>query len=321
MGVSNDGRNLYEILELTPKASQEDVEGAYKRLSYRLDQEELVLYTLVEKDQFEARRAGLELAYATLGAPRRRVIYDQKIAMASTHRKTVLVEDSSPGLVGASGQVIEAQPLQPASGVNKPRGRVRAARPRPELGERARAAAEAVARSYEQRKRGAQPEPAAPEPVVESRLDAASVQEPERFEALEAPRSPVKLPEVDERPKTPLESSPAERISRRLESVRSPGRLLNALPPGVGMSDLLEGASHFDGAVFARLREGVGASLEDIVQITKIKKGYLVALEQNNYAALPGAAYVRGFVGQYAQALGLNTPDVVESYMARYKRR
>jgi cytoskeletal protein RodZ len=87
------------------------------------------------------------------------------------------------------------------------------------------------------------------------------------------------------------------------------------------MSDLLEGASHFDGAVFARLREGVGASLEDIVQITKIKKGYLVALEQNNYAALPGAAYVRGFVGQYAQALGLNTPDVVESYMARYKRR
>jgi cytoskeletal protein RodZ len=87
------------------------------------------------------------------------------------------------------------------------------------------------------------------------------------------------------------------------------------------MAELLEGASQFDGAVFARLRESVGASLEEIVQITKIKKGYLVALEQNNYDALPGAAYVRGFVGQYAQALGLDTPAVVDSYMARYRRR
>ena len=314
MGAFSDERSLYEILELTPEATQDEIEDAYKRLSYRLDQEELVLYTLVEKDGFEARRAGLERAYGTLGVPRRRVIYDKRMALASTQRKTVLVEDSLPGSVGTSGQVIEAQALRPPAAVGKPKRAMRAARTRPELGERARAAAEAVARSYEQRKRGAQAEPEVPEPVVEPPRDEVFSERPEPVEVLEAPPSPERSPEFTERSEGPVARSSAEPRGR------VPGRLAKALPPGLGMADLLEGASHFDGAVFARLRESVGASLEDIVQITKIKKGYLVALEQNNYGGLPGAAYVRGFVGQYAQALGVTSADVVDSYMALYRR-
>lgn len=68
------------------------------------------------------------------------------------------------------------------------------------------------------------------------------------------------------------------------------------------------------GALLKRAREQKGFSLEDIQDLTKIQKRYLQAIEEGNYKVLPGNFYVRAFVKNYAEAVGLNTDEVLEQF-------
>ena len=49
-----------------------------------------------------------------------------------------------------------------------------------------------------------------------------------------------------------------------------------------------------------------GYSLEDLQDVTKIQKRYLAGIEEGNYSMMPGQFYVRAFIKQYADAVGLN---------------
>lgn len=62
----------------------------------------------------------------------------------------------------------------------------------------------------------------------------------------------------------------------------------------------------------ARLSKGY--SLDDLQEITKIQKRYLVAIEEGNYSIMPGTFYVRAFIKQYAEAVGLNPEEIFEQY-------
>ena len=53
-------------------------------------------------------------------------------------------------------------------------------------------------------------------------------------------------------------------------------------------------------------REGRGLSLDDVETATKIRKKYLVALEQEDEEALPPGVYARGLLRNYASFLGLD---------------
>ncbi len=57
-------------------------------------------------------------------------------------------------------------------------------------------------------------------------------------------------------------------------------------------------------------REAKGYSLEDLQRITKIQKRYLIGIEEGNYDAMPGKFYVRAFIKQYSEAVGLS-PEVI----------
>jgi len=62
----------------------------------------------------------------------------------------------------------------------------------------------------------------------------------------------------------------------------------------------------------ARLSKGY--SLDDLQEITKIQKRYLVGIEEGNYSIMPGSFYVRAFIKQYAEAVGLNPEEILETY-------
>lgn len=57
-----------------------------------------------------------------------------------------------------------------------------------------------------------------------------------------------------------------------------------------------------------------GYSLEDLQDVTKIQKRYLAGIEDGNYSMMPGQFYVRAFIKQYADAVGLNADELLEQH-------
>ena len=68
------------------------------------------------------------------------------------------------------------------------------------------------------------------------------------------------------------------------------------------------------GEVGARLRdkrERLGIDIDQIEAETHIRVKYLVAVEEERFDALPGPAYVRAFVRDYAEQVGLDPKELV----------
>ena len=61
-------------------------------------------------------------------------------------------------------------------------------------------------------------------------------------------------------------------------------------------------------------RQAQGLSLDDIQEMTKIRKRYLEAIEKGEYHVLPGAFYARAFIKSYAEALKLDPDGILEKY-------
>ncbi|WP_242219419.1 RodZ domain-containing protein [Bacillus cereus group sp. BfR-BA-01380] len=61
-------------------------------------------------------------------------------------------------------------------------------------------------------------------------------------------------------------------------------------------------------------RELKGLSIDQLQEITKIQKRYLISIEEGNFGILPGDFYARAFIKQYAEAVGLNGEAIVEEY-------
>ncbi|UJZ88526.1 helix-turn-helix domain-containing protein [Heyndrickxia coagulans] len=61
-------------------------------------------------------------------------------------------------------------------------------------------------------------------------------------------------------------------------------------------------------------RKEKGISLDDLQEMTKIQKRYLKNIEEGNYDSMPGKFYVRAFIKQYAEAVGLDPETLFEEY-------
>lgn len=61
-------------------------------------------------------------------------------------------------------------------------------------------------------------------------------------------------------------------------------------------------------------RKAKGLSLADVQEMTKIQKRYLTGIEEGNYDMMPGKFYVRAFIKQYAEAVGLNPDELFEEF-------
>ncbi|NIQ01448.1 MAG: hypothetical protein GWM98_14570, partial [Nitrospinaceae bacterium] len=68
------------------------------------------------------------------------------------------------------------------------------------------------------------------------------------------------------------------------------------------------------GAYLKHERELRGVPLEEIASVTKIHIRFLRALEENDFDALPGEVFVKGFIRAYAKAIGSNEEDLVNAY-------
>jgi len=75
------------------------------------------------------------------------------------------------------------------------------------------------------------------------------------------------------------------------------------------------------GAELRRIRESRGVALREIAVSSKIGLRFLEYIEEDRFALLPPAVYLRGFLLEYARALGLEPRRAADSYMSRLGSR
>lgn len=68
------------------------------------------------------------------------------------------------------------------------------------------------------------------------------------------------------------------------------------------------------GQILRSKREERGMTLKDIEAALSIRVKYLEALEQEDFAVIPGEVYTKGFLRNYANYLGLNAEEMVQLY-------
>jgi cytoskeleton protein RodZ len=73
------------------------------------------------------------------------------------------------------------------------------------------------------------------------------------------------------------------------------------------------------GATLRNARERRGLSLESLSRITRIKPGFLHAIEANAFDKVPGGIFLRGFLRSYAGEVGLDPETVVQGYVEQFE--
>ena len=77
MHLNDDPLSLYDVLELTPDATPQEIRSAYLRLKSAYSKDNIAHYTVFSREETEAMLKNIENAYMTLSNPERRRHYDQ----------------------------------------------------------------------------------------------------------------------------------------------------------------------------------------------------------------------------------------------------
>lgn len=70
---------------------------------------------------------------------------------------------------------------------------------------------------------------------------------------------------------------------------------------------------HFGGMLLERRRQ-MGASIQQVANVIKIRPQIIEYFETENFAAMPPRGYSQGIIASYARFLGLNPREVVDAY-------
>jgi len=337
------GGSYYDLLEVTANASREEIDASYQRISSYMSPDALAVYSMLDEDESAEMRAKLDEAYRTLCDPDRRAAYDRALSGPSHSYPSVLVPETQSGTNSTVGVVQESR--RPSSDLVDVEAIFRV-----ESGGREGATtgtSDPPPRSLAQVLAANELEQDA---ARQTKRERSAERSADRVEKVDSPSvaagcdaaSPSPSPGPAARPVVTKGAPPAAPVARSTGEPRRDRRVAHEPPrpsrglgstraapaPAAGRPRRLQpnatievgNDTEFSGALLRRLRESCGAELDLVADITKIRKHYLAAIEEHDFASLPAAVYVRGFVVEYARVLGLDVQRVAQSYMSLYNR-
>lgn len=77
MMALNESQSFYDVLEISPDATQHDIRAAYLRLKAAYSRDSVALYSLFSKEETHAMLEKIEIAYRALSNPEKRREYDR----------------------------------------------------------------------------------------------------------------------------------------------------------------------------------------------------------------------------------------------------
>jgi curved DNA-binding protein CbpA len=96
-----------------------------------------------------------------------------------------------------------------------------------------------------------------------------------------------------------------------------PDSAILAFPVPVSTGAAVELPAILTGADLRKMREARGMSLRHIAAVTKIGMRFLEYVEEDRFAFLPAAVYLRGFLQEYARLVGIDPRRAADAYMSR----
>ncbi len=75
------------------------------------------------------------------------------------------------------------------------------------------------------------------------------------------------------------------------------------------------------GELLKKNRQRKKLSLTTVAKRTKIRKDYLIALEESRYQDLPSGTYIQGFIKNYSQVLGVDPQPFLAVFRRDYREK
>ncbi len=286
-------QNFYELLDITPHASQQEIEVSYQQARRVYSSDSVATYALFQPEELNLIRRRIEEAFRVLNNPERRALYDREILQhepgwvktqdAESGDAIAAVSPAPVVLAEASGEAASETLLPEVQSFDAPFVNTQPIELAPE--------ASIVHQPSADPSMSAQ---GSPSPTVETISTTMA------FPASSSPSSSARPPSAPPASSTPPACAPAAASH----------------PPMPEINEQTE----FTGSLLAQVRQARGLTLERISDITKINIFYLRAFENEKYADLPADVYVRGYLRQVTNLLGLDSQKVVPSYLARMKK-
>ncbi|MBC7693030.1 MAG: helix-turn-helix domain-containing protein [Methylotenera sp.] len=288
---------LYDLLEVAPDASEQDIRTAYMRAKSAYKKDSVALYSLMGQEETEELLHKIEEAYKVLSSPEKRRNYDENHGLLTLDspmdlnprpnrnlQKIVSIDRVPPMEMSDEDDIL----VPPSTDFR-----------------------ESEARETVRRQPGVTPSQAA-SPASQSSPFAERRSAPFSSSATLAPPSSGQSMEMETNNYNNMH------VNRSAQPPASSRNSSSAAHEAL-IAEIAQ-ETEWAGSFLKKVRMAKNVSVEEIAEFTKISKTYLTAVEDENYARLPASVYIRGFVTQFAKFLRLPPEKVVPAYMARYQQ-
>ncbi len=253
--------NYYEILELTERASPQEIRSAYLRAKAAYTKDSPALYSLISREEADSLLDQIEEAYQILSNTERRKEYDEQNSL------------------GSGGHPTPAQPHRIVS----------------------------IDRMPPMEAMGNEADILIP-PTTDFQNDLRLPSKERGFEF--APPASTQLAPA---PLAPAPTAPLTETSK--EPALTPREIEE-------QQICLEIAAETEwrGSFLGKVRKSRHIAIEEMTGLTRINRGYLNAIELDDYAKLPASVFVRGFIAQLARTLKLPAEKAVSGFMGHFQK-